>query len=67
MKLWFLKWLIHWGNLLQGIIGIASFNLLSPSLGLKMAKIYSKAKQANQTLNQTGTRSSLKQSNGSAG
>jgi hypothetical protein len=42
MKIFFYKWLISWGDLISGIIGIVSFTLIRLSLGLYFAKLYSK-------------------------
>jgi hypothetical protein len=41
MKKYFLRWLIYWADLLQGILGILSFGFWHPNLALKMAEIYS--------------------------
>ena len=35
---WFLKWLVNWSKIIEGLIGILTLNLFNPSITLIMAK-----------------------------
>lgn len=39
---WFLRWLIYWASILEGLIGVVTLTALRPSLALKMAEKYSR-------------------------
>jgi len=44
LEIWFLKWLIGWAEILQGLIDVGSFTLLSPRLALWVAGKYCRRK-----------------------
>jgi hypothetical protein len=42
--IYFLKWLIYWCKIIDGMAGVITFGLITPSLTLAMATIYSRTK-----------------------
>jgi hypothetical protein len=37
LKNQFLIWLVHWGKLIDGLVGVVSFNLIKLNLAMKAA------------------------------
>lgn len=42
LKNWFLVWLVHWGKLIDGLIGVVSFNLIKSNMTMKVASYLAK-------------------------
>ena len=42
MKVSMLRWLIYWGKLVDGIVGILTLGMVNAGVSLKLAKAYSK-------------------------